>query len=198
MRKLTMITAMALAAIAFGSMTATAVAGEGVSADDSDTGQPCPEVYESDGEVTGGCLIVDYDGSFELGIFLPQWATIGQYGTTFDLAVNANGDGYVVNPAVPWHDGGVARTPCDETDGTPLPWAVESRVVNFVEVRMDITVGLRPSSYQPGTFCTQQTITVEPDRYDLTQDGQSANIKDGYWETEETETSDNQLRIEAQ
>jgi len=185
MRKLMMITAMALAAIAFGSMTATATAQE-VYAYDSEEALPCPEVYLADGEVTGGCVTEDFDGSFELGWFTPAWTTIGQYGTTFDLAVNANGDGYVVNPAIPW-SGGPVRKPCDEADGTPLPWAANSRVVNGNTVHVDITMGLTAWHTPPGGSCTQQMITAEIDPYgtaDLEQVGQSANIKNGYWESD--------------
>jgi hypothetical protein len=189
MRKSMMLTAMAMAAIAFGGMTATAMAGEGVYVEDSNY-QPCPEVQMSEGEVTGGCVTEDYEGSFELGAFMPNWTLIGTYGSTFDLVLDGNGDGYAVNPEIPWNSGGVARKACDEADGTPLPWAVESRVVG-VQIHMDITVGLKPSTSAPGGFCTQQVITVEVDniawdKADLVQVGQSANIKDGYWSSDDS------------
>jgi len=194
MRKLMMLAASAFAALAFaGVWVTTAAASEpfGVYTADWEM-DPCPEVSLDDGEVSGGCLTEGFEGSFDLGVFVPQWYLMGVYGSTFDLALDASGAGYAVDPTVAT-SAGPGRVACDEGDGTVLPWPVEARAPNASTFELDITVGLRTTGSGPGGMCIQQEITVQMSEVgsstlpspgtatELDQAAPSANIANGYW-----------------
>jgi len=150
----------------------------------------CPAITLEDNEVSGGCVAEDLDGSFNLGAFMPNWTLVGVYDSTFDLVLDRNGDGYAVKPSINLQGFGFERVACDESDGTVIPWEVDSISPDeYGTLEMTITVGLRPLSYGPGGSCTQQEITVQATAIggwfdtELDQGTPSANIKDGHWDS---------------
>jgi hypothetical protein len=186
MRKLTMLAVSALAALAFAGLTATTATASDPFTLYTHEAEPCPAVSLNDGEVTGGCLTEDFDGSFDLGAFIPNWYLIGRYDSTFDLVVDANGTGYAANPTVEVTTPSLAREACDEPDGTVLPWPVQARAVGS-QFELDITLGVRSAGSGPGGACTQQQITVQMTgrqsgwQAELDQGTQSANVANANW-----------------
>jgi hypothetical protein len=196
MRKLLMLAASALAALAFAGVSASSASatyvpllftggyGSGL----------CPAVSLADGEVSGGCVVEDFEGSIELYANVPNPVTIGQYDVTFDLFLDGAGNGYAVNPTFE-NDGPsyALRKACDEADGSPLPWPVTSRAPDYLELEMDVTFGITLASNPPGGSCSQQQITIDaadiqlpyPWGAELDQLGASANFRDGHWESDD-------------
>jgi ABC-type sugar transport system substrate-binding protein len=190
MRKLLMLAAVALAAMAFAGVSATSASADapfkffthGLEAF-------CPEVSLQDGEVSGGCLTEDFEGTVQLGVFNPYWTPVGNYAVTFDLVVDSDGDGYAVNPTVNAIGGAYPRKAGDEADGSPLPWAVNSRSPDWFELELDVTVGITVASNPPGGSCSQQQIATAATQIgggsstELDQLGASANLQFGHWES---------------
>ena len=182
MRKSSMLTAMVLAVVAFASMSATAAADEPFEIRDA-WDERCPAVTENDNEVSGGCLIEDFEGELQLHHL---GSTIGDYPVDFDLVLDGDGQGYAVDPMV-GQSNGFQRKACDEADGTPKPWAVQVRQPAWGDIEIDIVVGMTIITNPPGSSCTQQQITVEMDPYygtTLTQIGSSTNIRNAWWHTD--------------
>ena len=189
MRKLLMLAASAFAALAFAGVFASAA-----SADEefwlytsSAHLELCPAVSVDDAEVSGGCTTPDFEGGFLLGTMAGgSWVTIGDYDSTFDLVLDSAGSGYAVNQTVNLPGSGYQRVPCDQPDGTKLPWAVEAHTPNSWTFFMDITLCIRSASTPPGSMGAQQTITVQVPYWntiptELDQGARSANIADAYW-----------------
>ena len=183
MRKSSMLTVMALAVVAFASVSASAAADIPFEIH-TDAGLPCPAVSESDNEVSGGCVIEDFEGELQLHHL---GSALGDYPVDFDLVLDANGQGYAVDPVV-GESSGFQRKACDEADGTPKPWAVQLRGVYFDHVEVDIMVGMTVATNPPGTACTQQQITVREGHQfggtDFTQESPSMNIQNGFWHSD--------------
>jgi hypothetical protein len=90
-----------------------------------------------------------------------------------------------VDPKISAMGAYTARKACDEADGSPLPWAVQSSMPSTGEYEMDITFGVTLASTPPGGSCTQQQITADAEFYpsgpELDQIGASANLPNGSW-----------------
>jgi hypothetical protein len=188
MRKLLMLVVVALAAMAFAGASASPASAT-FKLFTPDLEEFCPGVSLDGSEVSGGCRADDFEGGFQIGAFLPGWTIMGNYDVGFDLVVDENGDGYAVDQTVSLDGPGLSRKPCDEANGTVLPWAVSSYWQDWFELKVDITVGLRPGTAAPGGACTQQVITVDATDIgggsptELEQLVQSANIRDGHFES---------------
>jgi hypothetical protein len=189
MRKLLMLGASALAALAFAGVSASSASALSPLFFTDWGWQFCPAVSSVDGEVSGGCVIEDFEGSIELYANVPNPVTIGDYAVTFDLVVDGAGNGYAVDPTFGSMSGAPVRKACDETDGSPLPWPVQSSMPSVGEYEMDITFGVTLGTAQPGGPCSQQQITVDAEFYpsdtELDQVGASANLRDGNWDSDD-------------
>jgi hypothetical protein len=189
MRKLLMLAVTVLAAFAFAGVSAT-TASAMFKLYTPDYQGFCPEVSLAGGEVTGGCLVEDFQGSFDLYMSTqPLQYFVGHYVSTFDLVLDENGDGYAVNSTVSSTSSAPPRQAC-----AGVPWAVNSHASTWFELEMDITLNVGPSGTNS---CTQQTITVQAawpswefQPTELDQATPSTNVADGYW------YSDNPLRID--
>jgi hypothetical protein len=89
MRKLLVLVASALAALAFAGVSASSASAESPLFFTDWGWELCPAVSLVDGEVSGGCVIEDFEGSVELYANVPQPVTIGYYAVTYDLLVDA-------------------------------------------------------------------------------------------------------------
>lgn len=140
-------------------------------------------------ELTPGCVAEDFEGDFDLGVYNPNWTAIGNYGSTFDLVVDRNGDGYAINPTVDINGAGFPRDACDESDGTVLPWRVKSisPAKGWDPPMLEIKIGMRTAISGPGGSCSWGTVTVELSEVgmytptELQQVGASQYFKNAYW-----------------
>jgi hypothetical protein len=117
------ITTLAVALVAAVAMTTTTAQASVFDAD----GDPCPQVQVSGNTVTGGCLVENYEGTWEVN---PGGYTVTECPLTFDLRVSTDAFYYDFQTkvyAVNFLSGvctGIQRRPCtDPATGATIPWS---------------------------------------------------------------------------
>lgn len=193
MRKLLMLAVTALAALAFAGVSASTASAAFMIYDSDAYDTPCPQVSVSGNQVSGGCLIEDFEGTFTLHNF--DGSVMGHYESTFDLVVDADGDGFAINPSVdPADQFSPSREACDEVDGTVRPWMVTitSQGPDSWDIGATVISRFRTGASGPGGACSFHWFYTdvvaspyEPTEIDQIMDPQNI-MQDGYWESANT------------
>jgi hypothetical protein len=159
-RKLFLLGAMALAAMA---MTAGAASAEGVIVYDEAMNH-CGDVTIDVHQVDGGCHV-----EVESEEDIPLYAHLGPPLNELEISncevfleaqLGEDGEGYITEADLTPPDEGTVpctRAPCDEADGTMLPWAIHFNEVDGVET-VEATFCLRTIQSGPGGAGTPCTV----------------------------------------
>jgi hypothetical protein len=161
-RKLFLLGAMAVAALA---LTAGSASAQFEVLDEDGGGGHCPAValIPSHG-VTGGCEL-DVRGKVPLYAHIPAETPISNCFVDLEARIDENGEGYVESaiftpgaapPNVP-----CTRAPCDEANGTQLPWRFHLDEVAPGDERVEATFCLRTVASGPGGTGTNCEVHLE-------------------------------------
>lgn len=193
MRKLILLTVGVLAALAFTASAASAA----VEVRDPGTQEACPATIPDPGDVegpvleidvTGGCVVEGFEGSF--GLYWMNDQLFGSFTSYFDLHVASDGGGFAVNQWV--YTDGWGREPCEDVDGSALAWPVEFRSVGGGEFQADVEMCLQGVD-SPGGGTSPRTVVTDVTSFGgvgstvLDQVAASGEMyQNGYWESAET------------
>ncbi len=168
MRKLAMFAVAFLAAMA--AMTSAAHADFTVEVVDYvNTFDLCTEVVVDDNEVTGGCLMEDWDATVNwYGAVEHNWIEGCSFG--FDARIDGAGNFYIDHSASTYwqcQSGYTRRMPC--LDGsTEIPWTGQLRAVGQDELEADVEICTRvPSNPSYPNIYEDLTFTVDRSSGDL-------------------------------
>jgi hypothetical protein len=153
-RKLFLVGALALAALAMMASSASAVT---ILQEPGNT--PCEDGPTLDGhEVTGGCH-ADFGDADGIPLLLHTGAAevqLSNCAVSLEARVDGNGDGWVTNqvfsnPPAPAPANSCTRTPCDEVDMFRLAWPLNITATNSLETAFCLRA--IPAGESQGQFC---------------------------------------------